>query len=565
MAHEKITLVQIEFDNGTKYYSFEGIAADRFYEPKLRGVDSTLRQTSWGNQVGFRISGTVLRLNNADGEFNKLKAETPYRNRTVKVLFGDSGNDISEFTTVFTGKIVDWSFKSDGIAEIRVNDVIFDTIRRKLGGFLDAKETGFTDMPGDDQTRLKTIIYGNVNSVAFSGTGDVPCYLIDPGIGQSNFRYFVARHICKEVTNVYKYGTLLSAGAWTAFDDGTNQFIDITADPQDPDRPDEFEVTADVQGTTDDGTASGTLITNPVTQLDHYLKNYVGAAAGDIETATITQAAAAATSLGYTSAFAIVASTITHETVINRFAESFEIRFFVNRGGKFATTLFFITDIVDPVVLQDITDENDIIRESFRLEGPKEVASRLQHNYGYNWAKNFFSEQPDKIDTDEQTNLGGDFRSNANLWYVRSSAIAGNVATERLFQLRENQQVVSFEVPVRLFDLELNDFMQVTHFTGVAPDGKGYRQVAFIIVSLRIFFRGKQMRVAVRGRRLTDQDTTGGFWNRFIKFGDENEIEANWNIATPFAKDYWYMGDQTDPAGSPEGTLGSNDPIKLWF
>ncbi len=564
MAHEKITLVQIELDTGTRYYSFEGISADRFYEPKVRGIDSIIRQTSWGNQIGFRISGTVVRLNNADKEFSTLKAQTPFRNRTVNILFGDSGDDITEFTCVFSGKIVDWNLKSNGIVELRVNDAIFDKIKRKLGGFLDAGDIGFTNMPSDDQTRLKTIVYGNVNSAAFSGTGDIPCYLIDPAVGQANFRYFVARHICKEVTNVYKYGVLLSASAWTAFDDGTNQFIDITVDPQDVDRPDEFEVTADVQGTTDDGTASGTLITNPVDQLDHYLRNYVGAVSGDIDTASVTKAAAAAVDLGYTSAFAIVASSITHETVINRFAESFEIRFFVNRSGKFAITLFFISDIVDPIVLLDITDEEDIVREAFRVEGPKEVASRLQHNFGYNWAKNFFSQQPDIIDADEQVNLGDDLRSNANLWYVRSTSVADNVAIERLFELRESQQTVSFEVPIRLFDLELNSFMQVTHFLGVATDGKGYRQVAFIIVSLRIFFTGRKMRVTVRGVRLTDQETSGGFWQRFIKFGDANEIESNWNIASPFAKNYWYMGDEADPVGSPEGTLGTGDPIKLW-
>ena len=160
MSHEKITLVQIELDTGTKYYSFEGIAADRFYEPKVRGIDSIIRQTSWGNQVGFRISGTVVRLNNADKEFSTLKAQTPFRNRTVNVLFGDSGDDITEFTCVFSGKIVDWNLRSNGIVELRVNDAIFDTIKRKLGGFLDAGDIGFTNMPSDDQTRLKTIVYG---------------------------------------------------------------------------------------------------------------------------------------------------------------------------------------------------------------------------------------------------------------------------------------------------------------------------------------------------------------------------------------------------------------------
>lgn len=566
MPHEQITLVQIEFDSGTRYYSFEGIASDRFYAPKLRSVDSIVRQTSWANQVGFRISGTVLRFNNADEEFSTLKATTPFRNRTVKILFGDSDLDISEFTNVFTGKISDWNFASKGIAELRVNDAIFDTIKRKLGGFIDAKETGFENRPADDDTRLKTIIYGNVSSIGFSGTGDVPCYLIDPAIGGSTFKYFVARHICKEITNVYKYGVLLSPSAYTITDDGTNQFIEITADPQDEARPDEFEITADVKGVTDTGLASGTLIDNPIKQIEHYLLNFVGVVAGDIDSASITKASNAATSLGYTSAFAIVKENITHEVVINRFAESFEIRFFVGRGGKFTTTLFFITDIVDPTVLQDVTDDSDIIRAKFKVEGPKEVASRLQHNFGYNWAKNFFSQQPDRISTVEQANLGADLRSNANLWYVRNSAIATNVAIQRLFELREDQQIAIFEVPIKFFNLELNDYVQLTHFSGPSPDGEGYKKVAFLLVSLRIFFNGRQMRVVVRGVRLSSKDTSsGGFWKRFIKFGDENEISDNWNTATDFDRDYFYMADETILTGSPEGTLGAGDPAKLWF
>jgi len=451
MAFEKITLVQILFDSGTRYYSFEGISADRFYEPKLRGIDSILRESGFGLRTGFRISGTVLRLNNADKEFTQLKAQTPFRNRVVNILFGNVGDDINEFITVFSGRISDWNLTSTGIAEIRVNDAIFDTIKRKLGGFIDAKETGFENRPADSPTRLKTIIYGNVSSIGFSGIGDVPCYRIDPAIGQSKFRYFVARHICKEITNVYNYETLVSPSAYTVTDDGTNQFIDFTADPKDPDRPDEFEVTIDVKGITDTGLASGTLLESPADQIDHYLKNYSGIAAADIDTVSIAKTKTAAASLGYASAFAIVDPNITHDTVINRFSESFQIRFFINKEGKYATALFFLTDIADSSVLQTITDESDIIRKKFKVEGPKEVSSRLQFNFGYNWAKNFFANQPDQQSPAEVINLGADLRANVNLWYVRNSATATNLSIQMLFELRENQQLAIFEVPIRLF------------------------------------------------------------------------------------------------------------------
>lgn len=553
-----MSLVEIDFDSGTRYYSFEGISSpSQWYKDQVVEI-GTINRDVPALAGEYRVAECNVVLSNVDLEFSTLKATQPFRNRTVRIKFGNRAEGLSAMTTLYTGAISDWSF-SGGKLNLTVRDVSFDPLRTSLGGYIN--QTDFSTAPASEEPRFWPIIYGEVSSVGHSATGAVPCYLTTSA---NPFKYLVARHICKSIDNVYLYGVLVDPGDYTTstaeVSGQTMQFIEFTTDQRDTNRPNEIEITADVKGITDDGLSTGTLIENPAEQLEHYLVNYAGIASADID-ASFGYTATYLDSKLYEGSVAILDNR-PHSEVLERFMESFGLSFYCTREGTYGLFVFDVSQLNDIEALEPLTDDQDILRDSFQIYSQEQVCSRMQFNYVYNWPKDYFEYQPDQIDDAEIENLGADIRENLNLWYVRDDATALDVVTERMGLMRENAQFAAFDLPIQQYNLDLNDLVRISHWQGISEDGLGYQEFVFRILQLGINLQPSSMRVSAYGIRPV---LVGNIWLTYFKLGNESELASTWSTASDADRLYGYLGDETDTTGSAKGTLGTDDPIKLLF
>lgn len=380
----------------------------------------------------------------------------------------------------------------------------------------------------------------------------------------TSFKYLVARHVCKSVINVYRYGVLLDPSAYTvttaSVDGYAMTFVEFDEDQRDETRTDEVEITVDVEGTTDDGLSTGDLITNPVQQLKHYLMNYAGLVDADFSANHYANAFENFAAASYIGGWAIVEDT-THEEVINKFNESFNASLFTTRYGLYAFFFFFIDDLTDvEASTSKVSDQDDILRDSFEIYPIEDVASRLQYNFQWNYVKQYFERQPDLISAAQATILGLDVRQNVNLWFVCFEPTAQNVAADRLYDLREGQEFIRFALPVTAYTLELNDYLRVTHFQGIKASGAGYENAVFRVIGLSLELQPQSMHLRATCVKLFDTDNV---WGQYMRLGDRNEMSASWLTASATDKTYLYLADKTDLTGGPGGTLGASDPGKL--
>ena len=385
-----------------------------------------------------------------------------------------------------------------------------------------------------------------------------------PPVWGSSYKYLVARHVCKSVINVYRYGILLDPSAYTVttglVDGYEMTFVEFETDQREEGREGELEITVDVQGTTDDGTSGGNLITNPAEQIKHYLINYAALVDADFSANHYANAFQNFAAASYQGGWAIVEDT-THEEVINKFNESFNASLFTTRYGLYALFFFFIDDLTDvEASTSKVSDEDDILRDSFEIYPIEDVASRLQYNFQWNYVKQYFERQPDLISAAQETILGLDVRQNVNLWFVTFEPTAQNVAADRLYDLREGQEFIKFALPVTAFTLELNDYLRVTHFQGIKANGAGYENAVFRVIGLSLELQPRSMQLAVTCVKLFDDDDV---WAQYMRLGDETELAADWLTASDNDKTYLYLADESDLTGGPGGTLGASDPGKL--
>ncbi|MCI0362925.1 MAG: hypothetical protein L0219_03535 [Phycisphaerales bacterium] len=333
-----------------------------------------------------------------------------------------------------------------------------------------------------------------------SATGGVPCYRI------GTTQYLVCRHVCKSIVAVYKYGVAQGSGftAGTITVQGrTMQVINFSVDPKDANRPNEIEITADVQGTTDDGTTSGNLITLPARQLENYLLKEAAVLTGELSAAHFTAAASAQTTDGYLGSAWIGDETPNHLEVIARFSTSFIMPFFLTRTGLFAVSQLTANGIFGlSGTFPSLTDQHDVLRESFRVLSNEEVASLLDYSYKRDWATQAWQTIDEQKNIKELVNLGGEIREPQEMYYVGDQATANRVAAVRLLVSAENQQFAEFDLPIEYHYLDLNDVVLVTHHLGLGPNG--YVAAPFRLVSLEVTLQPTEARVRAIGARNVD-------------------------------------------------------------
>ncbi len=505
MMTDYVTLAEIDFDSGRRKYSCLGVQSrSGYYADKVESIGSITREVPLLPGEA-RISDGSLKLDDTDKEFRILRGKEPFRNRTVRYRFGDAEKGIDTFTTLFTGKIVNADLDTDGKYSISLRDASFDRFRVPIPGLLNTVD--FPTMPPKQTPVVAPIIYGNVTSAGGSATGAVPCYLTT----QSNpFRYLVAQHACKAVSNVYRYGVLLSPTAYTKTESVIGgkiyTFIDFTTDQRDTSKPNQIEITADIQGKTDSGTSTGNLITDPVAALKDFLLNHAGVLQAELNSTGFTAAATTSTAASY-----LIAGWISGDAkktlmdVVNDFCKSFLISFFVSRDGLFSPSILIGTEFYTlPGGYANLTDDDDVIKNTFKVQSNRELASTLQYSYRKRWWEDKFELVANQSTVGESTNLGQVMTVTTEHPFIRDLNTAHKVAATRLMFQRENLQFAEFQVPINWYGLDLNQYVTITHFRGPSADGLGYKSEVFRIIKLALDFNPKSMKVTATAVKVPD-------------------------------------------------------------
>lgn len=505
-----ITLVEIMFDTGTEYFSFDGIGSPSgFYEPYILQINSLQRESPVSGG-GYRIGDAQITFINYNQYFTKKKGGSApgkyFYNRTLQIKHGNIEDGLAAMTTVFTGRIQKWSNNEQGEFVITARDFSYDRFRVHVHATMKALTTDiFPDLEVGVEPRLVPVIYGDcgvdpsVDLSTYDLGGPVPCYLIDTDAG-GKWRYVVAQHVCKAVDYVFVYGIRVSAGfavTTATYGSITMTVIDFDADPRNADRSSELEVTAAVRGITDDGTAGGTLIENPVDALEHFLLNYCETSADEIDSTSFTDTASRIPA--YECAFPIVHKDVPRSDVIDKWCASFLGSFYVTRDAKFGV---YVKTSATPAAASTIfTADNAIIKDTFHIESNDSVAASLQYSWLHNWPRDFFAKHDEVSIANQDITLNDAILDQVDLWYVRESGTATAVANSYGQLLKEEVEYVSFELTPDLFsEIDLNEFVALTHWQGSGPNG--YNRETVRIFGISMSFTAADIRIACKALKL---------------------------------------------------------------
>lgn len=491
-----VTLVEIDWPSGTQYYSFDGVRSPSLYYEDLLTSIGTISREAPPLGGAYVISDVQIELWNRAEKFSKLKATNAFYGKTVRIKFGDLQDGLANMATVFTGRINSWNI-ANGKLQVTARDISYDRFRPLINTTMKVLDsTTFPNVAQGQEQLLVPVVYGNCGidpafappSGSYNAGGPVPCYRIDPNVG-GKWRYVVAQHVCKSVDYVFVYGLVVSAATYTVstqtYGSVSMTVIDFNADPVVANQASTLEVTAAVQGITNDGTPSGTLLEDPATQLQHFLLNYANTSAGEIDSGLLAAAQAAGAALSYKGAFCIMDRRMAFADVMALFSQSFLLSFFVTRESKFG--MYLKTTAAPGSTFVQFTDSLDILQGTMNITSNPDtnVASTLQYNYLYSFVKDNFGKQPTLSITGESTNLSQDIRMNLNLTYVRDATTATNIANAYAKLVKENVQYAELEIiPDWFRQADLDTVVGITFWQGTASGG--WTQQTARVVALSI-------------------------------------------------------------------------------
>lgn len=492
MAYD--VLVEIALDSETLRYSGKGVSTSTgYYEERVRSVGGLVRELSETGKA-TPIQNCSIVLDDVDGTIRKKAAGTTLNRRTVTVKTVDLSSGAE--TTVFVGKIKSRATNYDSVS-LDVRDDSYDKLQSPIG--ITTSANIFTNLASTTKLMFVPIVLGTVSSTTYDSKGHIPAYLIDPAVGQTKYRYVAAQHPLKSITAVYRNGVLVSASDYTVSyvnvtvdgDTVRMTMIDFNHDKRksNPDTED-VQITYDATGLTNDNLESGTLLTNPADILKALLKLRGVLADGDFDSTLFTACQSAYTTAGLTVRGAIV-DNITWLDVIDKFAESFNLQFFKTRSGTFGMVF---DNAASGTAVEDFKDSVNIISGSFsqQIQEKDEEASSYEFSYASDFARGGYSSLFAYTDSTEATALGDDVRKSISYELVPDINQCQTVSQIKLFQGRSSRIRVNFQC-LPYPDLELGDYITVTHYSGESTDGLGFDSKSFRIRALELSYDGSEL------------------------------------------------------------------------
>jgi len=511
-----IALIEIDWLSGTEYYSFEGVRTPNlFYDDLTVSVSPIRRSVSvFGGQTSF--GDFTVGLYNRSRKFSiKLATETPLmKNMRVKLV--DISQGYSTAITLAEGQISSWKL-SNMVLSVTAKTTAFQTIAStKLGSISPTvSQTLFPNTLASQANVLVPLLYGRIlyPDMGTVELGSCPAYLIDTSGSPHNFVYIVAvgvigtdAGISGSTTSAFQYGVACAGAGLPTFSTKTYNStvfstLEFDLEQRDASRLNEMEITAFLNGSPESG--GSTPILDPVRALEVFLA-YCGLT--NVDTALQTAAKAVSASQGYSDEYlsanypnalgAIISNAAaTIQDIIETFSESFGMQLYMTRDGKLATFVDTDAPLTGDVQL---TDENDIIKDSFSIGSSDNIATSIIYNFQYRATPGYrgdlnpgaqYLEQGEYSVPGELELLGGDLPAithTLNLEYCRSSAHAYKVARSVGEYFRSGCNILDFDIPIRYFGaIDLNKYVSVTHWQGISASG-GYTNAAARITDIEI-------------------------------------------------------------------------------
>ncbi len=525
-----ITLVEIDWDAGTEYYSFESIRGQStYYEDLVTGISTINREVAL---LGGAMSASTVtvKLYNRDRVFSIKWATVPIKGRVLRVKYVNIADGLSSAIILFSGRITDYSLSNIEFSlkaiDTKYEEIFMNTVGQSIP-VIDG--THFDTLISGSATVLVPVVLGYIgisDSIVLSfpalgtATGDSVAYLVETTDAPGTVFSYVTGAQPQGVSGVntgaklesfynyglnYEYGNLSLVSSVVTrttkvYNGHTYAVATFPSEQRDVIRPNEMEITGYVNGLLDgDGV---TQIFNPVRAIEFLLESYTSIAASDFDSGLQDIAKAAATSQGYdvlginfwdgaefyisALRMAITDLNLKWQDVIERLCESFGMQLYTTREGKLA--VFILNPNADPAPDLTVTDENDILLNSMVITSNPTTTSILQYKHDYRYTAGqrgdpagtgqLFLKNPEYVIPGERTQLGNfDTRTPVNLWYHGSEIRGVDVARAYADYYRSGSQLIEFDLPIQFFrKVELNRYIGITHWQGVSSTG-GYDNV----------------------------------------------------------------------------------------
>ena len=482
----------IKLDAGDRLVALIGIAtATKYYDARIVAVDDIHREISV--QPGeFRAAEITLQLDDTDDFFSDIRTAEPLLGRVIEVSLFDPTIGESDATIVAAGTISGWSADANTFS-ITAEDLGLNRLDQVIDDRIDT--TKFPDLPDDTPRELVPLVIGLVSSAGTgqSNSGAIPCYLVDPAATSAKYVYVACQREVIAVENVYVYGVLTASGFTThtrTYGSQTYTTIEFTADQRDVGRSNELEVTADIDGISDDGTASGNRIANPAKIWEEVLLQN-GFVAGDIDATSVTAARNSYAARSVTGGFASIDLDETLRDILEKFAVSFNLTTFATRAGKFGVTV--PEPGAAPTADQVTFDESTIARDSLAYGASEELASSIDFFHSRNWHTELYDIEGQYSDALQVSRLGRDVRLSVDLPYVRDATSASAMVNDKAFFLSDNRVVVQLSADVaELRNIDVGDTCIVKHFGGFP-----FAPTSFRVLGAGLSFDGANMLLAL--------------------------------------------------------------------
>lgn len=472
MTNSWVTLVEIDWDGGTEYYSGDGVnTATQHYSPRLLNVSQITREVSLPSR-GMSTATCEVVLANEDNYFSAKRADENWRNRIVRVKFGDL-LDPTNIITVFTGQIRAWQM-SDHRLSLTVWDNYGDFFRNTIEGRF--TEDIFPDIPQDIEPSVIPIVYYFLYR-GVNGGGMIPCTLVDPSVTNANYVYVICRHTCDDTSSIEVYVDDVKKATPADYTITENVYggytctcVEFSSDQ----RPGVVTCQYLVGW---DGTTSLSSVT---AQIESFLEDIVGLLAGDIDAASFTAALTDYT-LGTNGHICAgwIGRDVTIEECLDRWMASTNGSIYRTRAGKIGLFLFCLPREYAETGGTALA-ESDII--GLTVTPNDRVVSRLGCNYAYNWAKDFFALRPSSTGFIEELELGQVIRDSFDAYMKHSGA--ETIRREARYLMREDLHYASFELPPQFWELDLWDLVRITHRDGVGTGGWQDQQARIVAITL---------------------------------------------------------------------------------
>ena len=459
---------------------------------------------SFGENKSFEASGLSLVCRDHNRKFrNILSGQNRFfARKKVEIFNGD--------TPLYTGVMQKCRVK-DEYFHVEINDLL---VGLKNVILKEIKKSEYENAPTNSLGKPINIIIGEV----YGPGGAIPVYRIDTG------KFLVADHNIYSIDNVYdQNGTELTGFSLT---NNGRAYLNITSD--------EETLYINGKGLID---AQNQLIVDPIEAFKYIIDNFT-----QIEYCDLSEIQAEMQSRFYRFDGAIVKK-IKVENFLENFCICFDCDFFFTKAKLLSLSIFKWVNETEDLFLQE-SQIDDIEIE----ENPDAVRNRIQYNYHYHFAKDYYQKQPEHSRQSSIQNWG-EFWDNLNFIYIADHSTAYDVVQNHaiVHSDRERSTTITFPLKYMKSAVDIGSIVGFSHSKAVSLGFRKYQ-----IRRLNIDFKFKYIVLTLRDL----SSLSGGV----VILGDENELPGIWNEADDYARQYFYLCDEST------GFFGNGiDPGKRLF